>query len=167
MFRTQDINLEKKVWFSYLEHDIIELLRESLLLSKSVEKWEEKFHDYSFVVFPAAKAYEGFLKKLFLDLGFINKQEYYYKYFRIGKALNPELEPRFRKKESIYDRLVEYCGGDTLANHLWDTWRRCRNSLFHWFPEEKTVINFTQANENIFLIIDSIDHAFKECRVQK
>jgi len=27
---------------------------------------KREFHDYSFVVFSAAKAYEGFLKKMFL-----------------------------------------------------------------------------------------------------
>ena len=58
-------SLDKHVWWDYLEEDLQELLRESTLLLDKVEKWEKTFHDYSFIVFPAAKAYEGFLKKLF------------------------------------------------------------------------------------------------------
>lgn len=64
------LRLEEKVWWEYLEEDLRELLLQSSLLIETAEKWEkelpdgkEQFHDYSFVVFPAAKAYEGFLKK--------------------------------------------------------------------------------------------------------
>ena len=62
--------LEKKIWWSYLEEDLQELLKESFLIMNILKGMgadlpgaEQKFHDYSFVVFPAAKAYEGFLKK--------------------------------------------------------------------------------------------------------
>ncbi len=160
-----EVNLKDKIWFEYLEHDLTELIDESLHLVKTTKQWEHKYHDYSFVVFPAAKAYEGFLKKLFLDMGFINKQLYYYKYFRIGKALNPELEAKFRKSESIYDKLVEYCNGTQLADQLWNTWKKSRNSLFHWFPDEKTVITLLEAEENINLILGSIDRAYAECKI--
>jgi hypothetical protein len=65
-----------KPWWSYIEVDLQELLKESSLLLAKVSVWNEKFADYSFVVFPAAKAYEGFLKKLFLDQRFITEEEY-------------------------------------------------------------------------------------------
>lgn len=66
--------LEKKSWWSYIHDDIKELLLQSLLLVETADKWEthftetfgrgtlkkEGFGDYSFIVFPAAKAYEGF-----------------------------------------------------------------------------------------------------------
>ena len=102
-------DLKQKVWWEYLEADLQGLLVESQLLVQKVGLWEERFHDYSFVVFPASKAYEGFLKKLFLDLGFITKDDYYGKRFRIGKVLNPQLEAYLRKKESVYDRIVNFC----------------------------------------------------------
>jgi hypothetical protein len=51
---------ENKSWWGELNEDIRELLSESLLLLEKVKGWNEEFHDYSFVVFPAAKAYEGF-----------------------------------------------------------------------------------------------------------
>lgn len=159
-----DFDLENKVWWDYLEEDLQELLREAILLVMKVKDWEQKFHDYAFVVFPAAKAYEGFLKKLFLDLGFITDAQFYGKRFRVGKALNPALEKRLRAKHSVFDKLVDFCGGDEgLADVLWDTWRQSRNLLFHWFPNERNAISFPEAQERVSMIIYAIDKAFKEC----
>ena len=134
-----EINLKTKPWYDYLEEDLRELLAESFQLIKAVNLWSDHFHDYSFIVFPAAKAYEGFLKKLFLDLGFISEEDYYGRHFRIGKALNPQLEKRFRN-ESIYDQVEKYCGGRKVADNLWETWKTCRNLVFHWFPDEKLLL---------------------------
>jgi hypothetical protein len=161
------IDITQKPWFDYLEHDIKELLNESLYLLDVVPNWKDTFHDYSFVVFPASKAFEGFLKRLFLDMGFISKQQYYYKYFRIGKALNPELEKKFRQKESIYDKIVQYCSGVQLADQLWKTWKLCRNNLFHWFPDERTVITFPEARECIMMILQSMDNSFQNCNLSE
>lgn len=168
--------LEHNVWWEYLEEDLQELLRESSLLLERAGKWEQTFHDYSFVVFPAAKAYEGFLKKLFLDMGFIDKKEYLGRRFRVGKALNPSLYnrdmkrhgryKRLRERISVYDKLVGYCGGKDLANELWGTWKTCRNLLFHWFPNEKNAINLVEAGQRIDTITGSMNSAFKECKIE-
>ena len=162
-----EINLQERIWWSYLDSDLQELLRESTLLIKRVSEWDEKFHDYSFVVFPAAKAYEGFLKNLFLDLGFISEKRFYGKRFRIGKALNPALERRLRERIGVYPKIAKHCGGNELADSLWNTWKTCRNLLFHWFPNEKNAIDINEAKERVEKIIDTIDLAFKECKIEK
>lgn len=149
----------------YLEKDIKELLDESFLLLKLFEEEPGKFKDYSFVVFPAAKAYEGFLKKLFLDKGFITQDDYYGKRFRIGKALNPYLEKEIRN-ESVYDKVVEYCGGKNLADFFWETWRQCRNTVFHWFPNEKNIVTLPEAGAKLKMIVKAIDEADKECNTR-
>jgi hypothetical protein len=176
-----DEDLDKKAWWNYIHEDIRELLTQTLLLLKTADKWESRvsetlgrgsikkntFHDYSFIVFPAAKAYEGFLKNLFFDLGFISHDDFYGKRFRIGKALNPALEKEYREKEGVYDKLVNFCGGKELADDLWNTWRQCRNVLFHWFPNEKNAINLEEAKNRAMMVIASIDLAFEECKVRK
>lgn len=159
--------LEQKVWWIYLEEDLQGLLTESIFLLENASTWDQKFHDYSFIVFPASKAYEGFLKKAFLDMGFINEEDYYGKHFRIGKALNPSLEPSIREKESVYDKVVTFCGGKDLADKLWDTWKNCRNLLFHWFPEERRAVSFDEAKARVDKIIDTIDAMFTECKIDK
>ena len=160
-------DLEKRIWWDYLHQDLKELLMQSQLLIDSVEDWKdekiEEFHDYAFVVFPAAKAYEGFLKTLFKDLRFISSEDYYGKRFRIGKALNPSLEKRFREKEGVYDRIVSHCGGKSLADNLWKTWKECRNILFHWFPNERNAIDSAEAQVKVNLIMDTMDLAFEGC----
>ncbi len=167
-----NIDLSKKAWWDYVHHDLQELLQQSLILIAAVEKWGGKlpsksheFSDYSFIVFPAAKAYEGFLKTLFLDLGFISEKNFYGRRFRIGKALNPALKGRLRRVEGVYDRIVQYCGGAQLADSLWNTWKTCRNLLFHWFPNEKNAISFEEAKSRVEKVISTIDLAFTECEV--
>lgn len=159
--------LEERIWWDYLEHDLKELLRQSQTLVNRVGLWKEKFHDYAFIVFPASKAYEGFLKRLFLDLGFINEEDYFGKRFRIGKSLNPSLDRRFRSKESVYDRVVGYCGGKDLADELWAAWKGCRNLLFHWFPKEKNAVSFRGSKQKISQLLAAMDKAFEECKTVK
>ena len=164
--------LESKTWWSYLGEDIQKLLSTSEFLYSVVEGWgvdlpggKEKFDDYSFIVFPAAKAYEGFLKKLFLNLGFITEEDYFGKHFRIGKSLNPSL-PRKYKSESVYERIVKYCGGKELADKLWEAWRLCRNLTFHWFPNEKNALSLPEAKNRINMIINAMDEAFIGCKIK-
>lgn len=167
-------SLETHPWWGYVHEDLRELIRQSWLLLEVVREREgnpanggQKFHDYAFVVFPAAKAYEGFLKTLFHDLGFISDDDFYGKRFRIGKALNPSLERQLRERESVYDKLVDFCQGKDLADKLWDTWKEGRNLLFHWFPNEKNVISFEEAEQRIDKILDAMDSAFEECKIDK
>jgi len=158
---------DDKIWWDYLEEDLQELLNESRTLLNKVEKWEEKFHDYAFIVFPTAKAYEGFLKKLFLDLGFITEKDYSGKRFRIGKALNPSLVVKYRNRGNVYGQIINYCGGKELANELWDTWKSCRNRLFHWFPNEKNAISYVEAKQKVERVINAIDMAHTECKIER
>jgi hypothetical protein len=162
-----DENLEKHNWWNYIHEDLKDLIRESYLLINKVENWEEKFHDYSFIIFPAAKAYEGFLKTVFRDLGFISEEEYSGKRFRIGKALNPALEENLREKESVYDKLVNFCQGKELPNVLWETWKEGRNLLFHWFPNEKNAIDFFEAKRIFQKILMTMDLAFVGCKIER
>jgi hypothetical protein len=166
-----DVSLETKVWWEYIDDGLKELLLQSLLLVETAENWEKessnryKFHDYAFIVFPAAKAYEGFLKKMFLDLGFITSDDFYGKRFRVGKALNPALEQEYREREGVYDKIVKYCGGNELAEKLWQTWKECRNLIFHWFPNEKNAITLEEAKEKVNMVITTIDFAFRGCKI--
>lgn len=161
-----DFSLDKKSWWQYLGKDLQGLLREAVILIEKVSLWDEKFPDYSFVVFPAAKAYEGFLKILFLERGFISEDDYYGKRFRVGKALNPSLDRHLRAKESVYDKIAQFCGGRDLGDKMWNTWKVCRNLLFHWFPNEKNAINFEQAKNKVALIIETMDASFDGCKIE-
>ncbi|PIQ73668.1 hypothetical protein COV58_01295, partial [Candidatus Roizmanbacteria bacterium CG11_big_fil_rev_8_21_14_0_20_36_8] len=64
---------KEEVWI-YLSLTQQDLMSEGKFLIDFVK--EQHFKDYSFLVFPYAKAYEGFLKQLFLDLEFISHHDY-------------------------------------------------------------------------------------------
>ncbi|MFZ1721726.1 MAG: hypothetical protein WAU07_04425, partial [Microgenomates group bacterium] len=117
-----------------------------------------KFEDYSFVVFPISKAYEGFLKRYFFDLKLIDKQTYEGKKFRIGRALNPDVYSNQRDDDWLYDDLTQLCG-ETVARDLWNTWLECRNRVFHFFPLSENAITLEQAKNKIDQVAESIESA--------
>ena len=165
--------IESRPWWDYMGEDIQKLFKTSDFIYDQVRQWgadlpggKQEFDDFSFVVFPAAKAYEGFLKKLFLDMGLITENDYFGKHFRIGKALNPSL-PKELRNESVYFKIIDRCGSKELAEKMWDTWRLSRNLTFHWFPNEKNAITLDEAGERIAMIIDTIDWSFKQCPIKK
>jgi hypothetical protein len=164
-------DLEQKNWWEYIGSDLQNLLIASQSLINWVESWEldnsgkkPEFYDYSFIVFPAAKAYEGFLKKIFLDLGFITQEDYFGKHFRIGRSLNPSLPKDVRRVE-VYEKIVNHCGGHELADNLWETWSVCRNLTFHWFPDEKNSITLTEAITRVNMILNAFDAATEKCKI--
>lgn len=134
------------------------------------------YSDYSFVVFPFAKVYEGFLKKLFLAIGAISEYQYNNDRWRVGRALNPQLEKEFRH-ESVYDKLVQYCGGPLdsargeysgahLADRLWQAWKRGRNQVFHFWPGRSKPMSLSEARDIIAELTDAMELALDECSIK-
>jgi len=150
-------------WWQYLNSTQQSLIKQSFYLLNWTQKLDKKLFDYSFIVMPSAKAYEGFLKKFFFDLKLISKHDFEEEYFRVGKALNPELENiKHLQKECLYNEISAKCGEDT-AKMLWLTWKKSRNRLFHYFHQEKQSFTLTEASNRLDLIIKSIKHAFSSC----
>ena len=129
------------------------------------------YSDYSVVVFPFAKVYEGFLKKLFLQIGAISEQQYNNDRWRVGRALNPQLEkPRLPAgrdlwhTESVYDRLVILCNPE-LPEVLWNAWKRGRNQIFHFWPGRNKPLALDGAREIIKEIEMAMEKALENCRI--
>jgi hypothetical protein len=163
-----DQALSTKSWFLFLEHSQQDLVNEAfVLLSREKQSQETPFHDYSFIVFPLAKAYEGFLKKYFFRLGVITERHYKSSHFRIGKSLNPDLPSRYRRDDWIVEKLDQTCphpvgnDGEKLSRFLWRTWKQCRNLLFHYFPDHQNFIDLTQAELRVELLTEAMDLALK------
>jgi len=152
-------------WWKYLDESMRDLVEESFVLLEREERLQEKLHDYSFVVFPMAKAYEGFLKKLLLDMKLIDSRQYFGEHFRIGRALNPSLPKRYRAGW-VYGKLVESCGGrDELPLAMWEVWKRARNRIFHFFPDHHEFINLGEARGLVEEISDVMSKALVGCHV--
>jgi hypothetical protein len=50
---------------------------------------------------------------------------------------------------------------------MWDTWKAGRNRLFHWFPNEKNAIDFTEAKKIFQKILVTMDLAFVGCKIER
>lgn len=135
----------------YLPEPQKDLIRQGYHLLEHVNNdRSEKFDDYSFLVFPFAKAYEGFLKEIFLDAGLISRKDYLSKHFRIGRVMSPNLRHKL-KSESVYEQICDHLGCK-LADRIWDTWKNGRNQVFHYFPENLQSLSLREAED----IIDQI-----------
>ncbi|HSX39312.1 MAG TPA: hypothetical protein VLI92_01855 [Candidatus Saccharimonadales bacterium] len=140
------IDKNSKLW-AYLADDIKGLLADGENLVNEAEHFSGKISDYSYLVFPFSKGYEGFLKKLFLDLHMIRDDEYYGDDIRIGRVLNPHYT---HEPSSVYKKiLLHKNGGEALGEKLWNVWKRGRNSVFHYFPHNFKKLTYAEALEII------------------
>jgi len=153
------------IFWSYLSPGQKGLIETGVYLYEDLQKHPDlRITDYSYLVFPFAKAYEGFLKQLFVDLKFISREKFESDSFRIGKALNPSLEKRMRG-ESVYDKLVAHSGDPRLADKLWEMWKQGRNLLFHYFPHNLKAITLPEAETVIEDMINLIETTVTETNV--
>ena len=126
-----------------------------------------KYIDYGFIVFPAAKVYEGFLKSYFYQMGLVSKGAYLSDHFRIGKALNPDLPFKYRNHTWVFDDLSRLCGFGT-ARQLWEAWKLARNRVFHYDAREMTNLNLTEAEERLTVLKEAMRSAAAcEIRVKR
>lgn len=162
--------LKNQDWFAYLDHGMADLVLQAVVILRQEESHRShRFHDYSFVVFAGAKAYEGFVKKWLFENGLIDEGELNGKHFRVGKSLNPDLPKRFRNDDWLYDDLSGFCQRNNhqdLPEQMWQTWRQARNTIFHYyFPDHSHFIKLPEAREKLSMIVKSMKHAV-ECGVE-
>lgn len=137
-----------------------ELFKEGFHLVEHVEKHKDQFGDYSFVVFPFAKAYEGFLKEVFLKSGMIEEEDYLSKHFRIGKVMSPNMEQRLQSS-SVYRKICNRKNCD-LSEKIWRTWKVSRNQVFHYYPDNYEALSFDEAVKRIEMISSAVIEVCKE-----
>lgn len=160
-------SIEGTNWWKYLDETMRELMSQSYKLIELEESRSAKgeiYQDYAFVVFPAAKAYEGFLKKLFLDMGLINKQQFNSDHFRIGRALSPTLPKRYRAGW-VYGKLSAFCDGDSLPMEMWEVWKKGRNRTFHFFPHRLGNTSLEEGKLIVGAIANIMDKSLSGCKV--
>lgn len=118
--------------------------------------------DYSYFVFPFSKAYEGFLKRFFLDLDLIREDEYYGDTIRIGRILNPAF---IKKKFSVYRKLRGTTGAEDIAEKLWEIWKRGRNLVFHYFPHNFRKLSYEEALQIVKDLAEAMNMAVQRCKL--
>lgn len=137
---------EETAWFQYLDQSQQKLVTLSGELLEREKKDSSDFFEYSFIIFPLSKAFEGFLKQYFYDLALIDTPTFEGRRFRVGRALNPDIRRSQRDEFWLYDDVEHLCGEET-ARELWETWLECRNRVFHFFPSGEKAITLARAEQ--------------------
>lgn len=150
-------------WFQQLDEDHKVQVQLSFDLFERENVLQSNLADYSFIIFPAAKAYEGFLKSYFLKLGLINEQMYRGTRFRIGRALNPDIRGSQKDESWIYDDVEQWCG-TSIARQLWEAWLECRNRVFHFYPERNQTISLKKSELYLIQLTEAMKAAV-ECKI--
>ena len=149
--------------WQYLSSEQKGLIEDGEILLDSSHNVSRGLSDYSYLVFPFSKAYEGFLKRLFLDMKLLRPEDYYSDDIRIGKILNPHY---IKEHGSVYAKV---CGGsdasgdNIVAERLWQTWKKGRNLVFHYFPHNFRRLSFDEAKDIIDAVIASMEFALAKC----
>ncbi len=152
-------------FWDYLPQEQKDLIEEGKYLRDDIIKDHSyQFKDYSFLVFPFAKAYEGFLKQLFKDAGLISHLDYISDHLRLGKLLSPNLMGRLRDR-SLFKKITERSSRD-LANRIWETWKIGRNQTFHYFPHNFKALSFNEAGFIIKEILTTMEEAYQALKKQ-
>lgn len=144
-----------EAWYQYLGDWQKKLMDVTSQLLDRCQADQNAFADYSFLVFPVAKAYEGFLKKILFDLGLINQDTYEGRRFRIGRALNPDVSYNQRDQYWLFDNLERICS-TAVARQIWEAWLHCRNRVFHFFPKDDGLLSFDEAVERIEELVQAM-----------
>jgi|SRR3989344_2117348 len=152
------IDTKSPLWqyLSTTQQDLIE--EGDYLLNNVIRHHQHQFKDYSYLVFPYAKAYEGFLKQLFLDLHFISHLDYISDHFRLGKFLSPHLVERLADR-SLYLQIKQY-DSPVIAEKIWQTWKLGRNQIFHYYPHNTKAISLEEAENIIAVILETMQTAY-------
>lgn len=155
----------QSAWMAHLDTEQKGLVEVSVeLYEREFSSTGKKLPDYSFIVFPMAKAYEGFLKQKLNQFKLIDKNTYEGRRFRIGRALNPDISENAKDEHWLYDDLAKLCG-EQLSRELWDTWLLCRNRVFHYFPTERNALVLETAGSHL-LKMSAAMKSLIECKLE-
>ncbi len=152
-------------FWEYLSQNQKDLILEGDYLMNSIIKNQSyQFKDYSFLIFPYAKAYEGYLKQLFKDINFISHLDYISDHLRLGKLMSPNLVGRLGQR-SLYKKIQDSSAKE-LADRIWETWKLGRNQIFHYFPHNLKAVSFQDAEQIIDKIIKTMEEAYIKLKVK-
>ena len=159
------VDRDSALW-GYIDPELKGLIGDGEVLVNNIYSQKElaEVSDFSFLVFPFAKAYEGFLKKLFFDLGLISHDDYFGDEIRIGRILNPNFT---RSKGNIYGKFCKHLDDTKLPSELWDMWHRGRNRVFHYFPHNFRKLEYEDAVAIVQDFVSIMERAVDGCDVIK
>jgi len=127
------------------------LIKDNLTFFASSRTFRYLLNDFSVVVFPSAKAFEGYIKKIFLNIKLITKKEIEKDpYQSIGKIINGE---------KIKNKIIDKKRDRSFLKLLSAQWDLCRNVILHYDIDQPEIIN---SKEEAFRKVENIYEVMKK-----
>jgi len=150
-----------KVWFSgeldkFLGEELLQLRLDTIKLIRDIDFSDVSFSDYSFILLPVAKAFEGFLKKILVNLKLIKLSDLKTDpYIAINKYFNP-------KDGLINEYLVDKKRDKTLPSNIFSVYQECRNDILHYDLHRNIAVYSLDQAEFYY---DRIEDAIGKCYI--
>lgn len=161
MDKQEILILRTSEFWQYLSQNQKDLILEGqYLMNDIIEDHAYQFKDYSFLVFPFAKAYEGFLKQIFRDKKLISRLDYISDHLRLGKLMSPNLIGKLGP-DSLYIKIQEQYSQE-LADKVWNVWKKGRNEIFHYFPHNIKAISFNESRVICMDILRTMEEVYEK-----
>jgi hypothetical protein len=151
-----NVKWKSKEFEEFAGKDLIELYSDAKKMLSFFKNSANKFSDYSFIVFPLAKVYEGILKKILVEANLITEAQLQQDPdFSISGYFNPT------GNSKIFDSLKDKTRDKAVPYVIFATYQECRNQILHYDPyRDNRIKNIDTARFYIERILDAIDKAY-------
>jgi len=155
------LNFYLPIWQSkeldeFVGTDLLELYLDANRLFSTIRESETIFSDYSFIVFPLAKVYEGVLKKILVQVNLIKEGELLENPdISINAYFNPIGNEKIKNvlRDKTRDKAIPFV--------IYSTYQECRNQILHYDPyRDNRLKTIEDAEYYQRRIIDAIIKAF-------
>ena len=160
-YSRNEIRLKKKIGhntYLFIDKYHRKLLQDSILMNTifaAQDVYSRALNDFSIIVFPSAKAMEGYIKKLLLFLKLITEEDLKSNpYKSIGRILDGD---------DIKNRLLDKKRDKSIPKLLSAQWDLCRNQIMHFDTGRPDFIKKEDAStkiENIYEVMKKSFRAF-------
>ena len=127
----------------FLGKDLLELINDTNSLMQEID-WFNMYSDYSFVLFPIGKAFEGFLKKILLKQRIIKESD-------LLLDPNVSIGEYFHPKDGLINKRIKTPKRyKAIPSKIYSVYQDYRNKLFHYDLHSNTKITYYE--EATFII---------------
>jgi len=151
-----EINWNSPEFEKFVGKELVDLYTDTQKLIKAMRNKGNRYSDYSFTVFPLAKAYEGVLKKILVKMGFITKAQLEQDpNISINSYFNPVGNSKITKalRDKARDKMIPHV--------IYSTYAECRNQILHHDPyRDNRLKTIEEADFFVRRISDAINKAY-------
>ncbi len=138
--KTYKVRWLSKEFDEFVGQDLIDLRNDAYALASL---WQSSpsvptVHDYSFIVVPMSKAYEGFLKKILMRYGVVEELKFAEK---PDESINKYFNPKDGTSEKIYIHLRDARRDKAVPHEIFATYQEYRNQLVHYDTHRDTRVS--------------------------